>query len=220
MSQLHLFETSSVSGLCKTCGSTVHHRCGLILTDLSQIYLSPMTGFYGNTVLHCAAGAVARGEFWKARVMAGQGANVHTRNTFGETFLHVICQHGPRSSLNAVEFLKILVAVSRTAFSFSMPDYHGCTILHNLFKHLNESILDMSVLSDIFSAMKPLLWKSQFTQKTRGDRLLDILADVCSRIGEKSYTEGIENLVNTKVREFCEGYHAGTKSCSSSCWND
>jgi Ankyrin repeat len=71
--------------------------------------------------------------------------------------------------------------------------------LHNLFQHLNESILNISSLSDIFSVMKPWLWKSQFnTADNSGNRLLDILEDACRRIGKKSFTKG-ESLVNTSV---------------------
>jgi hypothetical protein len=43
--------------------------------------------------------------------MIEQGANVHTRNTFGESFLHVLCQRGPRSSSDAVEFFNILAGL-------------------------------------------------------------------------------------------------------------
>ncbi|KAH8790017.1 hypothetical protein F5882DRAFT_438323 [Hyaloscypha sp. PMI_1271] len=55
----------TVSGMCETCGFSVQHRRAMSLLNTSEIHLSPVTDFYGNTLLHCAAAAFIEPGLWK-----------------------------------------------------------------------------------------------------------------------------------------------------------
>jgi ankyrin repeat protein len=171
------------------------------LLNTSEIHLSPVTDFYGNTLLHCAAAACKWNEFWKVRDMVAKGANFNIRNTSGETFLHILCRHPPKIAADAMDFVLILKLL-RFKKLFSISDYHGCTMLHHLFRGLDESAFTVPLLSDIFQIIWPADWDQHFnTPDNAGNKVLDILQDSCSRIGRKSFTKGMKKLMATILKE-------------------
>ena len=148
-------------GACKKCGfSPDHHRAIQFgrwpYTNLS---FNNKVDFYGNTPLHAAAAAVKQDEFWKIRYMIERGADVNVCNSSGETFLHFLCQSGPLGMKDIDDFLDILRSLLRLNFPFSKRDYHGRTILHNLFQFMREwkVIYGNAILFDFFSLIKPEL---------------------------------------------------------------
>ena len=201
----------TVSGMCETCGFSVQHRRAMSLLNTSEIHLSPVTDFYGNTLLHCAAAACKWNEFWKVRDMVAKGANVNIRTTSGETFLHILCRHPLKRNQDALDFVSILKLV-RNIPLFSISDYHGRTILHYLFRGLDDlfgdtdcidaSMFSVRLMSEIFEVIEPGLWKQHFnTQDNAGNKVLDVWEDSCSRIGKKSLAEGMAKLMATIMKD-------------------
>jgi ankyrin repeat protein len=185
----------TVSGMCETCGFSVQHRRAMSLLDISGIHLSPVTDFYGNTLLHCAAAACKWNESWKVREMVAKGANANIRNTSGETFLHILCRYPLKSYNDAIDFVSILQLVKNVPLR-SISDYHGCTILHHLFRSLDESEFSIWLLSEIFKVIQPAHWKQHFNiQDNAGNKLFDVLQDSCSRIGKKSFTKSMATIL-------------------------
>ncbi|KAH8791183.1 hypothetical protein BGZ57DRAFT_995821 [Hyaloscypha finlandica] len=190
------------------------------VSDLSGVHLSPLTDFYGNTLLHCAAAACKWNELWRVRVMIAKGANVNIRNTSGETFLHILCRHLPRTLEDAKDLVLILKLVQNIPV-FSISDYHGRTILHYLFRGLDRHLFgdidypffsfglrkevpkySVRPMSEILEVIKPALWKQHFnTQDNAGNKVLDVLEDSCRRIGRKSFTKGMTKLMATVMKD-------------------
>jgi hypothetical protein len=183
------------------------------LIDVSRIHLSPVTDFYGNTPLHCAAAAVKWDEFWRVKKMVAKGANVNIRNTFGETFLHILCRHSLKRTQDVLDLISILKLV-RNIPLFSISDYHGRTILHYLFRGLEDdpfgdlnyylfptNAYSVGLMSQIFEVIKAARWKQHFnTQDNAGNKVLDVLEYSCSRIGRKSFTKGVTKLIATIMK--------------------
>jgi ankyrin repeat protein len=188
------------------------------LIDFSGIHISPVTDFYGNTPLHCAAAAFTSNEFWRGRVreMVAKGANVNIRNTSGETFLHILCRHPLKRNQDVLGLVSILKLVQNIPL-FSISDYHGCTILHYLFRGLEHhqlgdknyrlfgrdvSASSVRLISEIFEVIKPALWKQHFnTQDNAGNKVLGVLEDSCSKVGRKLFTEGMKRLMATIMKD-------------------
>ena len=88
--------------LCPRCGFTPEHRlavtCGQMDSSSENSFVN-RSDFYGNTPLHCAAAAVVQDGFCKIRhrSLLWPGVEVSCCNTIGETFLHILCRHGPRT---------------------------------------------------------------------------------------------------------------------------
>jgi ankyrin repeat protein len=159
--------------LCEKCGFFPEHRRAVSTRRISYAYPSRvnMLDFYGNTPLHCAAASVERGKFGQIKSIVLQGVDVTICNTFGETFLHVLCGKGPTTTTDMIEFVEMLGHLSRVNFPFSKPDHHGRTILHKLIQH-SPNTHGISFLSQTFSFMKPnISW--QDNAGFRVDRFLE-----------------------------------------------
>jgi ankyrin repeat protein len=89
--------------------------------------------------------------------MIWPGAHLSQCNTFGETFLHILCRNGPRTLADIRDFLSILRDLDGAGFPFSKRDYHGRTILHVMFQNSNDNSYIAPCLSEIFNIMKPNL---------------------------------------------------------------
>lgn len=213
----------TVSSICETCGFSAQYRRVMLFTDVSGIRLSPVTDFYGNTLLYCAAAAVKWNEFWRVREMVAKGANVNIRNTSGETFLHILCRHSLKNNQDALDLVSILKLVQNSPL-FSISDYHGCTILHYLFQGLehfifrhvdyslfgiDKSTSSVRLMSEIFEVIKPALWKQYInTQDNAGNKVLGILQDSCSRVSSRvgsrvgmiSFTKDATKLMATIMK--------------------
>jgi ankyrin repeat protein len=147
---------SGVAGCC--CGFTPQHRqavesASISLLDAVDTPFKNRGDFYDNTPLHCAAASV-HGEFWKIRGIVRQGVEVDRCNTFGETFLHILCREGPRTLQDTRDFLLLLADLSRVGFPFKSRDYHGRTILHVLLQHSYNYVYDVLDLQQMFSIIK------------------------------------------------------------------
>jgi ankyrin repeat protein len=153
-----------VSGVvvCWKCGFTPQHRqaiesASISLVDAGDPPFKNRGDFYDNTPLHCAAASVGHGEFWKIRSIVRQGVEVDRCNTFGETFLHILCRKGPRTLKDTDDFLLLLMDLSKAGFPFFKHDYHGRTILHVLLQHSYNYVYDVLVLQQMFSITEPNL---------------------------------------------------------------
>jgi ankyrin repeat protein len=178
--------------LCEKCGFFPEHRRAVLTRRIS--YADPsrvnILDFYGNTPLHCAAASVERGKFGQIRSMVLQGVDVTICNTFGETFLHVLCGKGPTTSTDMVEFVEMLRHLSRVNFPFSKPDHHGRTVLHKLIQH-SPNTHNISFLSQTFSIMKPnISW-----QDNAGFRVDRFLEDPNHKISHATHEELLIALV-------------------------
>jgi len=79
-------------------------------------------------------------------------------NTFGETFLHILCQNGLRTLSGANNFLTILGDLAAIeGFPFSQRDFHGRTMLHILFQNSKGYRHSIELLRQIFRIVKPNL---------------------------------------------------------------
>jgi ankyrin repeat protein len=158
---------------CGRCGSGPNHRIANFNRTiepskaplLSQRPFSNQIDFYGNHPLHCIAAfrvhcisaSSEENGFGKIRSMIRPGAHVNQCNTFGETFLHILCQNGPKTSKDRDSFLCILGDLTVFHFPFSKCDYHGRTALHILFQNSNSHLYSIPFLRQIFLVMKPNL---------------------------------------------------------------
>jgi ankyrin repeat protein len=126
------------------------------------------------------------------RRMIWPGAYVSQVNTFGETFLHILCRNGPRATSDVEHFLSMLEDLYRTNFPFSKCDYHGRTILHILFQNSKGrgDIYSSDILQRIFRIMKPNL----NMRDNAGFRVRDYLKE--SRSG-KEYDEEVASLITS-----------------------
>lgn len=141
---------------CGKCGFWRAHRIAIEGGEMGEFdrqYIDE-ADFYGNTALHCAAAAVLEDNFSKIQQMIWQGAHVTQCNTFGETFLRILCRHGPRTQKDTDCFVEIVRSVG-PGFPFSKGDYHGRTILHVLFHNSRGHRYSGSFLRQIFDIMKP-----------------------------------------------------------------
>jgi hypothetical protein len=152
-----VFSGRGLSGrACGQCGLGPYHRIeGVEGTLLKQ--LSIEADYYGNNPLHFLAAYLGENEFWKIRDMIWPGPHVSQCNTFGETFLHILCRNGPRTSNYMENFLLIIEDLYAANFPFSKCDYHGRTILQILFQNSKGYLYDISFLQQIFCIMKPNL---------------------------------------------------------------
>lgn len=151
-----------VSGVavCLECGFTPQHRqaiesASISLVDAGVPPFKNRGDVYNNTPLHCAAASVGHDEFWKIRNIIRHGVDVHRCNTFGETFLHILCRKGPKTRKDTDDFLLLLMELSKDEFNFHRPGYHGRTILHILFQHSDGHVYDDLDLQQIFSIIDP-----------------------------------------------------------------
>lgn len=145
------------SAICEVCGFSPEHRRANKVSDTYYINLSRINqlDFYGNTPLHCAAASVEGDEFWKLRRLVQAGAHVSICNTFGETFLHVLCNRP--GAYKTSDILALLEDLSKVNFPFSKQDYHGRTFLHNYFRGRKcpwDLPFSKSFLSKLFSVTK------------------------------------------------------------------
>jgi len=140
---------------CRICGFSTEHRraarSGVIRYPAKFVNA---LDFYDNTPLHCAAAAVGHKEFRKIRYLLVRGVEVLHLNTTGETFLHLLCQNGLHTAEDVEGFVDILTELEKDGFPFSTADYHGRTILHNLFQNTDDFIIDIDMLSKIFQIMR------------------------------------------------------------------
>ncbi|PMD32026.1 ankyrin [Hyaloscypha variabilis F] len=180
---------------CENCGFSPGHHHAIQFGALSYPGLSFISkvDFYGNTPLHAAAAAVKYEDFWKINHMIDRGADVNVCNSSGETFLHFLCQKGPRGTNDIDTFLEILRSLQRLNFSFSKRDYHGRTILHNLFRFMRERgvTYGIPILFGFFSLIKPDLAAAD----NAGNRLWETLHDITREKGKK-YNEDLTSLTS------------------------
>jgi ankyrin repeat protein len=170
----------SASAVCAICGFTPQHRqamesASISLRDTGVPPFKTWVDVYENTPLHCAAASVGHDDFWKIRNIIRQGVDVHRCNTFGETFLHILCRKGPKTRKDTDEFLLLLMDLLKVGFHFHRRDYYGRTILHILFQHSESHVYDDLVLQQILSIIKPHL----NMQDNSGSSLKDHLAGTC-----------------------------------------
>lgn len=86
-------------------------------------------------------------------VMVTEGASIHRVNTMGQSFLHLLCEQAPVSSLgdDIRVFQRLLKELQNLNFDFSTMDYQGQTFLHTLFKQPNARSYGPATLALIFS---------------------------------------------------------------------
>jgi hypothetical protein len=80
---------------------------------------------FGNSILHVAASLNAPVKY--LIYLIKEKANIHTTNTGGETFLHLV--HAPTQEDDVCSILELL---STCGFNFAQHDQHGQTSLHLL----------------------------------------------------------------------------------------
>jgi ankyrin repeat protein len=180
--------------VCGKCGFGPEHRFAVRDGTIYAMYrpFIDRCDFYGNNPLHCAAAATRIHEIWMIRRMIWPGAYVSQVNTFGETFLHILCRNGLRSMSDVEHFLSMLEDLYGTDFPFSKCDYHGRTILHILFQNSKGrgNIYSSDILQRIFRIMKPNL----NMRDNAGFRVRDYLKE--SRSG-KEYEEEVASLITS-----------------------
>lgn len=181
------------SVICEVCGFSPEHRRTIKVSNICYIDLSRINelDFYGNTPLHCVAASVEGDEFRILQRLAQTGAHVNICNTFGETFLHVLCNRP--SAYTTSHFLALLEDLSKVNFPFLKQDYQGRTFLHNYFrgkKYYWEQPFSKSFLSPLFSVTKSDL---EIRDNSGEDLRTTILKD--------AITPGPDGIISRKALE-------------------
>jgi hypothetical protein len=109
--------------------------------------------YFGNTTLHHLAANLRSTPDLIALIR--EGANIHAKNTSGETFMHVLRYE---FGFHVDSFVPLLEMLKSQAFDFDHRDYHGRTILQAFFQ-LNSGAEQKKEITRIFEIMKPS-WNS------------------------------------------------------------
>ncbi|KAE9364032.1 ankyrin [Stipitochalara longipes BDJ] len=189
---------------CERCGFSSEHRRAVDFRRIicANVAESTFLDFYGNTFLHCAAAAIEKDEFWRISILVEQGVPVGVCNTYGETFLHVLCRKGPRCENDVAAFLTILRKLTKAKFPFTNCDYNGRTFLHNLFEYEDDFIFSVEALSQIFGIINASLQTSEVNMPVlnaldnSGVSATRLLRRLCKRRGDEKYTRDIETLIS------------------------
>ncbi|KAF4630826.1 hypothetical protein G7Y89_g7308 [Cudoniella acicularis] len=138
--------------LCKYCGFTqTHHFAklshGRVLRRTEEIN---KVDHFGNTPLHCAVATGAM-NLTGLRYLIDNGADINARNSFGETFMHLITCIA-RGEEN--DYINLLTLLGNLDFPFTQRDFHGRTILHVLFQRTPLPLLSTKIMHQILAIMK------------------------------------------------------------------
>lgn len=149
---------------CKTCGFSNVHKWAIITVKESVAQVPLPTSFpaefvhdrdhFGNTPLHfVAANATSsKSSVWRTiRWLIYKGANIQTRNTSGETFMHVL---HPERLKDTQEYLDLLQLLAEHHFPFSQRDYHGQTIADLFFTCAHPENMLIGKWTTIFSQLE------------------------------------------------------------------
>jgi ankyrin repeat protein len=109
--------------------------------------------YFGNTTLHHLAANLRSTPDLIALIR--EGANIHAKNTSGETFMHVLRYE---FWVYGDPFVSLLKMLESQAFDFDHRDYHGRSILQAFFQ-LNPRAKNVKEIIQIFGIMKPS-WNS------------------------------------------------------------
>jgi hypothetical protein len=180
--------------ICTLCGFLPEHRDAIKYGWMSyyhEPYDLNSLDFYGNTPLHCAAASVSEHELPKTSFMIDQGCDIHICNTFGETFLHVLCHKGLVSSAAKEGFLELLRKLSRMKFRFRMRDHHGRTVLHNLLQNACFRFKYDHFLSEVFKIMEP----DPSMRDNAGVSLFTFLTEMVDNMHDQFYDQELKDLI-------------------------
>lgn len=143
---------------CPCCGSLQIHRtiaAGLGSAEkLSCFHTINDPDGFGHTPLHYAAqlGESGVGSFLDHLIQAG--ANTSSRNTKGQTFLHILFSISEFDDLP--RHFDLLRYLSSSGFAFHVRDYHGQTPILQLFARANKlTETSLNCVDEMFSIMNP-----------------------------------------------------------------
>jgi ankyrin repeat protein len=133
-------EAESGGGVpCRLCGFALAHLwatqslwCSIDSRNVSRGDVNKRDNF-NNTPLHFFA-ASGNATFSGLVSMFGLGANVHVKNTSGETFMHVLNLASFDHAHALEDYLRLVRQLLDMGFNFQQRDYHGRTIPHVFFK--------------------------------------------------------------------------------------
>jgi len=143
---------------CSTCGFSSAHNNGRHFVEIINqglgtymfSYLIASIDRFGNTPLHFAAASSCITTTALKNIITS-GANLNSRNTSGENFMHVLNVAGLGGM---AEYLDLLRFLQDTEFRFSDRDIHGRTVVHRLFDEHKPSEISIVNLAEIFRLLK------------------------------------------------------------------
>jgi hypothetical protein len=94
---------------------------------------------------------------------------------------------------------KLSPRYSELKFSFMRCDYHGRTILHNLFQHEDDFTFPVGVLAQIFGIMKPSL----DTLDNAGVSVAHLLRGICKKMRNR-YSERDLRKLEFEISKLCD----------------
>jgi hypothetical protein len=176
---------------CSVCGFSVIHCYARKLVDEPDIKELPQASInavdnFGNTPLHFLASS-GRCTLIEIISLINRGANVHTRNTSGETFLHVLelPKWIPDTSYlrymgeTYEPFDQLIEILELRVFSFQQRDYHGRSLCYALFSQCLQQMRE-PWLFNLLSKFKADLndcdslgnsWKTLYTEWQKSQHL-------------------------------------------------
>lgn len=137
---------------CGTCGfyAQLAYARGGDQYFCSNLSINVRDAFGNGLLSHAAASNNVSYSFIAHLINAG--ADINSKSTSGETFMHVL---RPHQLASFVDYIKLLKLLKSKDFNFHAKDIRGQTLSHILLRELKSSTLPFGSLVDAFKLLKP-----------------------------------------------------------------